>query len=202
MIAAALLALALIAGGAWNLSRESASGSPGSPGPAGVTSAAPDASSPGTMSGPSLPTPLPRATGDFPSSPPASPGLPASSPAAMGQAQVLLQLTEIETRWSEANFRANRMALMRILADDYRSIGAGPASKDEYLQQLKPDTHVQTWALRNIRLQTLQGDRATISGDMEVVYPRGTRRWHFVDAFVHRDGRWQATSSQTLEVRK
>lgn len=110
--------------------------------------------------------------------------------------QVLAELTDLEHEWTVANINADKKKLDVILADDY----VGPAAdgqmqgKREYIRDIQRDTSIQKWDFRNLKL-TLRGDRATLAG--EVVLTVGNRDvvYEFVDKFVWRDGRWQATGS-------
>ena len=72
---------------------------------------------------------------------------------------VLSQLTELEKQWTVANLAADKDALDQILADDYR--GGNPAhTKQQYLDEIKPDSTVKSWEFQDLRLG-LNGDRAT-----------------------------------------
>jgi hypothetical protein len=114
---------------------------------------------------------------------------------------VLTQLKDLEQEWTVANLNADKKKLAQILADDYVSPRADGKmqGKAEYLRTIERDTAVQKWEFRDLRI-TLRGDRATLFGkitfhltDREVVYD-------FVDRFVWRDNRWQATGSEVTEV--
>ena len=111
--------------------------------------------------------------------------------------EVLTQLTELENEWELANRNADKDALNRILADDY--VGAGqdgaPQSKAEYIQTIRPETTIEKWAFRDLKL-ALAGDRATLSGEISLVIAGEERLLDFKDKFVWRDGRWQATGSE------
>lgn len=115
--------------------------------------------------------------------------------------QVLAQLTELEHDWTVANLNADKKALARILADDY----AGPAAdgtiqgKADYIKNIKRDTTVERWDFQDLKL-TLRGDRATLSGRLRLVVQGQTADYNFVDKFVWRDGRWQATGSDVTPV--
>jgi Domain of unknown function (DUF4440) len=110
---------------------------------------------------------------------------------------VLAQLKDLEQEWTVANINADKKKLGQILADDY----VGPNAegrmqgKAEYINTIQRDTITQKWDFDDLKL-TLRGDRATLIGkvrfqlsDREVVYD-------FVDRFVWRDNRWQATGSE------
>jgi hypothetical protein len=115
--------------------------------------------------------------------------------------QVLAQLTELEHEWTVANLNADKKALARILADDY----AGPNAegtiqgKAEYIRNIKRDTTVERWDFQGLKV-TLRGDRATLTGRLQLVIQARTLVFRFVDKFVWRDGRWQATGSEVTPV--
>ena len=120
-----------------------------------------------------------------------------SSPPPTDKEVVLVQLKDLEHEWTVANLNADKKKLGQILADDY--VGAGNDGKmhgkAEYINTIERDTRVKRWEFEDLRL-TLRGDRATLLGkvhyeleDREVVYD-------FVDRFVWRGSRWQATGSE------
>lgn len=112
---------------------------------------------------------------------------------------VLSQLTELEKRWTEANLAADKDTLDQILAEDYR--GGDPShSKQEYLDEIRPDSTVKSWEFQDLRLN-LNGERATLDGYLRQETTRGIEVYSFTDEFVWRDGRWQATASRTTRVR-
>jgi hypothetical protein len=109
---------------------------------------------------------------------------------------VMTQLTNLEQEWTVANINADKKKLQEILADDYVGPdGTGKMQgKAEYINNIQRDTSIQKWDFDDLHL-VQRGDRATLTGkihyqieDKEVVYD-------FVDRFVWRDGRWQATGS-------
>ena len=112
---------------------------------------------------------------------------------------VLSQLTELEKQWTVANLEADKNTLQQILADDYR--GGNPShTKQQYLDEIKPDSTVKSWEFQDLRLD-LDGDRAQLDGYLRQETARGTEVYSFTDEFVWRDGRWQATASRTTRVR-
>ena len=110
--------------------------------------------------------------------------------------QVLAQLTDLEHEWTVANINADKKKLEVILADDY--VGPGPdgqmQGKREYIRDIQRDTSIETWEFRDLKL-TLHGDRATLNGRVNLRTNNGDQLYDFVDKFVWRDGRWQATGS-------
>lgn len=110
--------------------------------------------------------------------------------------EVLAQLTDLEHEWTVANINADKKALDRILADDY----VGPDAdgklhgKREYIRDIKRDTSIQKWDFEDLKV-TLRGDRATLTGKVRLTIQDRELVFEFVDKFVWRDGRWQATGS-------
>jgi hypothetical protein len=127
-----------------------------------------------------------------------------SSPPPTDKDVVLGQLHDLENEWTVANINADKKKLAQILADDY----VGPSAtegkmqgKTEYINTIERDTNIEKWEFEDLRL-TLRGDRATLLGkirfqlrDREVVYD-------FVDRFVWRNSRWQATGSEVTPVQQ
>ncbi len=112
---------------------------------------------------------------------------------------VLSQLTDLEKEWTQANIDGNKDALERILADEY-SGGNPPHTKQQYIDELKPDTAIKSWELEDLSVD-LSGDRASITGYLRQQSTGGNEVYSFTDDFVWRDGRWQATGSQTVRVK-
>jgi hypothetical protein len=110
--------------------------------------------------------------------------------------EVLAQLTELEQDWNRANFQADREALKRILADEYVGVAADGTSqnKAEYLKTIRPTEDVKTWELQDLNL-SLSGETAVLTGSLILKRTGGKEKYTFIDTFVWRDGRWQATGS-------
>jgi hypothetical protein len=122
------------------------------------------------------------------------------TPAPADETQVLAQLTAIEHEWTVANINADRQKLDRILADDY--VGQGPAGlqgKKEYLDGIQRDTTTDRWEFDDLKVQ-LSGDRATLTGKVRFFARSGDEAFNFIDKFVWRDGRWQATASEIHRI--
>ena len=113
--------------------------------------------------------------------------------------QVLTQLTAIENEWTVANLNADKKKLDRILADDFVTQTDGQlVSKADYIRDIERDTTVQKWEFKDLKV-TLNGDRVNLSGTITYFFPSETRTFEFMDKFVWRDGRWQATGSAVKE---
>ena len=111
---------------------------------------------------------------------------------------VKAQLEAFENDWTVANINADKQALDRILADDFVGTTEQGAiySKADYLRTIERDTAVEKWDFDDLKLN-LVGDRASLSG--KVTFERtdqDDQKYEFLDKFVWRDGRWQATSSE------
>lgn len=120
------------------------------------------------------------------------------APPPTNEDQVLAQLTAIEHEWTAANLNADRQKLEQILADDYVDNSGENGSlqgKTQYLARLQRNRVVQRWELDDLKIQ-LAGDRATLTGKIKYVLPDGDQEFNFVDKFVWRNGRWQATGSE------
>jgi hypothetical protein len=113
------------------------------------------------------------------------------------EAQVLSQLMDLENEWTVANINADKKKLNRILADDY--VGAdgrgGLQGKKEYLDTLERDTETEKWEFKDQKVH-LAGDRATLTGRVHFVIRGEEREFEFIDRFVWRNGRWQATGAE------
>ena len=113
---------------------------------------------------------------------------------------VLSMLTDLEHDWTVANINADKKALERILADDYVATVSGRSiGKREYINTIERDTQTQDWKFEDLKLD-LKGARATLSGTVRFRSRQGDTSFKFVDKFVWRDGRWQATGSELTQV--
>jgi hypothetical protein len=121
----------------------------------------------------------------------------AAVPAPTNQDEVLAQLTDIENEWTAANLNADKKKLARILADDYvgPDAGGGLLGKAEYLDTIERDTRIEKWEFSNLKVQ-LAGNRATLTGEIKYVIEGQDVAYKFIDKFVWRNGRWQATGSE------
>jgi len=117
------------------------------------------------------------------------------------EGEVLAALTSLEHDWTVANINADKKALDRILADDF--VGVGPdgktTGKAEYIQTIERDTVTQKWDFENLKL-VLNGNRATLTGIVKYRLRDNEISFRFVDKFVWRDDRWQATASEVKQI--
>lgn len=114
---------------------------------------------------------------------------------------VMAQLRNLEHEWTVANINADKKKLAEILADDYSSDrGDGKMQgKADYIRTIQRDTVTQRWEFRDLKL-TLRGDRATLMGKVSFQLKDGEALYNFIDRFVWRDGRWQATGSEVTRI--
>jgi len=115
--------------------------------------------------------------------------------------EVLAQLTDLENDWTVANINADKKKLDSILADDYvgKSSDGKPLGKAEYIKTLEPDNTIQKWNFEELKVR-LTGVRATLTGIIRVQIKDQEIAYNFVDKFVWRDGRWQATGSDVTLI--
>jgi len=91
--------------------------------------------------------------------------------------------------------------LSQLIGALIRRIGqAGPdgglETKAQYLRRIERDTQIEKWDMTNQKV-TLTGDRATLTGTVTFFFHDGRAgSADFIDKFVWRDGRWQATGSE------
>jgi type II secretory pathway pseudopilin PulG len=112
--------------------------------------------------------------------------------------QVKTQLRDLEHDWTVANINADKKALDRILADDF----VAPSGEDgqlqtkaDYIRTIERDTTIRKWDFDDLKV-ALAGDRATLTGKITFEVGDRDQEYDFIDKFVWRDGRWQATGSQ------
>jgi len=118
------------------------------------------------------------------------------------EAAVLADLTNLEHEWTVANINADKKKLNRILADDYVGTSDGKAQgKADYLRTVTRDDRIQKWEFDDLKV-SLKGDRATVTGILRLKLQDGDDAYRFVDKFVWRDGRWQATSSEVTQFKQ
>jgi hypothetical protein len=125
------------------------------------------------------------------------------SPAPNSEEEVLAQLTDLENEWTVANINADKKKLDRILADDYvGNTGEGkPHGKAEYLKTIEPDKTIQKWNFEDLKVRLI-GERATLTGIIRLEVKDQEVAFNFVDKFVWRDGRWQATGSEVTPIKQ
>jgi hypothetical protein len=104
--------------------------------------------------------------------------------------EVQTQLENLENEWERANVEADKNVLNRILATEYQGDGQ---DKKKYLSTIQPRPG-RTWRYRNFDLD-LDGETATLTYDLDRIDGDNVQTSSYVDTFVWRDHRWQATSS-------
>lgn len=123
------------------------------------------------------------------------------SPPPTDSASVLTDLRNLEDEWEVANINADKKALERILADDYVGITDGrPQGKKQYLNDIQRDSTIEKWDFEDLKVD-LKGDRATLTGVVKFTVSSNELSFRFIDKFVWRGGRWQATASQLDPVK-
>jgi hypothetical protein len=124
------------------------------------------------------------------------------APAPTDEQEVLRQLTDIENEWTAANINADKKKLDRILADEY--VGQAPEGglqgKRDYLEKIQRDTITERWEFSDLKVD-LSGDRATLTGKVTLLARGQDESFNFIDKFVWRNGRWQATGSEVSSTR-
>ena len=93
--------------------------------------------------------------------------------------------------------RRVQLRLDRILADEY--VGQAPEGglqgKRDYLEKIQRDTVTERWEFSDLKVD-LSGDRATLTGKVTLLARGQDESFNFIDKFVWRNGRWQATGSE------
>ena len=115
--------------------------------------------------------------------------------------EVMDQLKDLENDWTVANINDDKKALERILADDYVGYtpDGAPYSKADYIRTNERDIRVEKWDFDNLKLNLI-GDRATLAGKIKYeLKDADDLKFEFLDKFVWRDGRWQATGSEVKQ---
>ena len=117
--------------------------------------------------------------------------------------EVLRQLTTLENEWNNANLKADKAAVTRILADEFRGVaGDGTVEdKEQYLANMRANTDIKTLTLSDLNV-SLMGNNAVMTGLNTAKFKKGADQvYRFTDTFIWRDGRWQAISSQATRVK-
>lgn len=116
---------------------------------------------------------------------------------------VLSQLTALEYEWNNANIKGDKAAVRRIVADEFRGVGADGkvANKEEMLADMTPNPHIVSLTLSDLKI-SLVGDTVVLTGlNTAKVKGGGVYKFRFTDTFLWRDRRWQAISSQASQVK-
>jgi hypothetical protein len=141
------------------------------------------------------PNPTPLASPSPRASPSTSPAASvAESDVPTDEDVALSQLEDLENEWERANVEADKTALNRILAREYQGAGGGKA---EYLATITPHPG-RKWRYRNLEVE-LDGEKATLTYELDRIDGDNVATYDYVDTFVWRDHRWQATSSRQTQ---
>lgn len=126
-----------------------------------------------------------------------------TTPAPTNEDEVLAQLTDLENEWTVANLNADKKKLDRILADDYvgKTSDGKAQGKADYLKTIERDTSIQKWNFEDLKV-SVAGNRATLTGIIRLQIKDQEAAFNFVDKFVWRDGRWQATGSEVERMKE
>lgn len=142
------------------------------------------------------PSPLPTSTPEVEYEPTPSESTPVEeNDVPTDEDEVLAQLKQLENEWEEANVTADKEALDRILADEYKS---NNGTKQDYLNSIQPSPG-RRWRYSDFEV-TLDGDRAILTYKLDRITDEATNSYTFVDTFVWRDHRWQATGSRSVRL--
>jgi hypothetical protein len=116
---------------------------------------------------------------------------------------VLTQLTALEYEWNDANIKGNKAAVRRLLADEFRGVGADGSvqNKEELISTTKPEPEIASLKLSDLKI-SLAGTTVVLTGLNTAKSTRGqVVKFRFTDTFLWRDGRWQVISSQASQVK-
>src|SRR6266496_1132398 len=138
------------------------------------------------------PSPSPLASPSPKPSPSSSPTIEVSD-VPTDPEEVQTQLENLENEWERANVEADKATLNRILAREYQGAGGG---KEEYLRTITPHPG-RTWRYRDVELD-LDAEKATLTYELDRIDGDNVQTYSYVDTFVWRDHRWQATSSRQV----
>jgi Domain of unknown function (DUF4440) len=132
-------------------------------------------------------------------------GLP-SAHGKSGKDSVEQTLIQMEQDWSQADIKKDSATLDRILAEDWIGIDfeGTVLNKAQALKGIASDSgSLQTTVLRDVKVR-VYGSTAVVTGtDTEKGQFHGrdsSGKYLWTDVFVHRNGRWQAVSSQSTKL--
>lgn len=125
----------------------------------------------------------------------------AGSAASDDKAAILRELVETEKRWKEAKFKGDTKTLEAIFADEFSNVANNGKTYDKKAWIAiwkRGDPSVKSWEINDERLDSAEGNKATITFIMTMKYKNSkVARSRDTDTFVKRDGRWQVISSQS-----
>lgn len=133
--------------------------------------------------------------------PPASPAPGAGSAAPDKKGEILRELVDVENRWKEAKFKGDVKTLEAIFADEFTNVAQNGKTynKAEWIKVWKKgDPSIKSWKISDERLESTEGDKATITFTTTLEYKNSkVARSRDTDTFIKRDGRWQVVASQS-----
>jgi hypothetical protein len=115
---------------------------------------------------------------------------------------VLSQLTALENEWNDANIKGNKAAVRRIVADEFRGVGASGSveNKEQMLASMQATPQISL-KLSDLKV-SLAGHTAVVTGlNTATSTSKQVLKFRFTDTFIWRQGRWQAISSQSSQVK-
>jgi hypothetical protein len=130
------------------------------------------------------------------------------NPVAFDKAAIEAELIEIEDKWEASIIQHDPSVAAAYLADDYRGVSSKGKvmSKSSLVTEIKNDTDIYESATnKNVKVQVHSPTMATVMGDsLEKGRSKAgktfDRRFRWTDTWIKRDGRWQCTASQAVEL--
>jgi hypothetical protein len=116
-------------------------------------------------------------------------------------------LAAAATAYDLAQFKANRVELERLLADDYILAGSNGKNltKAQYIADATAPGSRTTYVVLSLKVRRVWLDGAVLGGMVDAKgFDRGkpsTMRARFVDVWAKRDGRWRVVFTQANMVR-
>ena len=150
--------------------------------------------------------------------PPATPATPtptseSSKPGVNGNASASTgnDMAAVQSELDEAKRAVLRSTLNGIsqeaapmLTDDYKNVRPDGTveNKSQYLARLKPLKGLDTFFVSELKVKSLQGDTAVVTGLLQVRANGQDFRSKFNETFIRREGKWLLQSSENTELEK
>ena len=151
--------------------------------------------SPNTNGPSSSPVPIPSPSTENGPTPETAPSVGENDDVPTDEDEVYEHPKNLENEWEEANVAADKEALDKVLADEYRD---DDGNKQDYLNSIKPSPG-RKWRYSDFSVE-LDGERAELTYKLDRITDEATNSYSFVDKFVWRDHRWQATGSRSTRL--